>query len=61
MIGLFDEVRMPLTENDRNPILIDIKTHSQDTLPAGPEGRNGRFVSFHFIVLDMKCHLNLLD
>jgi len=34
MVGVIDEVRMPLTENDLNPILIEIKTHSRDTLPS---------------------------
>lgn len=51
MIGVIDEVRMPLTENDHhNPILIDTKTRARDTLPAEPQRRNGRYDLFF-------CHL----
>lgn len=41
---------MPLTENDHNPILIDTKTRSRDTLPAEPQRRNGRF-AYSFAIL----------
>lgn len=47
MVGVIDEVRMPSTENDRNPILIDTKTRARDTLPAEPQRRNGRY-AYHF-------------
>ena len=45
MVGMVDEVRMPVTETDRNPILVDIKTRVQDTLPAEPQRRNGRYTN----------------
>lgn len=32
LVGVIDEVRMPLTENGCNPIVIEIKTHSRHTL-----------------------------
>nr|KYP68481.1 Defects in morphology protein 1 isogeny [Cajanus cajan] len=32
MVGVIDEIRMPLTENHHNPILIDTKTRARDTL-----------------------------
>ena len=45
MVGMVDEVRMPVTETDRNPILVDIKTRVQGTLPAEPQRRNGRYTN----------------
>lgn len=54
MVGVIDEVRMPSTENDHNPILIDTKTRARDTLPAEPQRRNGRYAhhfSTYFILL----------
>nr|XP_023927568.1 exonuclease V, chloroplastic-like [Quercus suber] len=53
MVGMVDEVRMPVTETDRNPILVDIKTRVQDTLPAEPQRRNGR--------LQLMCYKYLWD
>ncbi|KAG5124285.1 hypothetical protein JHK82_031022 [Glycine max] len=53
MVGVIDEIRMPLTENDHNPILIDTKTRSRDTLPAEPQRRNGR--------LQLMCYKYLWD
>ncbi|KAL5056038.1 hypothetical protein RYX36_036720 [Vicia faba] len=53
MIGVIDEVRMPLTENDHNPILIDTKTRARDTLPAEPQRRNGR--------LQLMCYKYMWD
>jgi exonuclease V len=43
MVGVIDEIRMPTTESDRNPILVDTKTRVRDTLPAEPQRRNGRY------------------
>jgi len=43
IVGVIDEIRMPLKGNDHNPILIDTKTRSRDTLPSEPQRRNGRF------------------
>ncbi|XP_075634559.1 exonuclease V, chloroplastic-like [Castanea sativa] len=53
MVGMVDEVRMPVTETDRNPILVDIKTRVRDTLPAEPQRRNGR--------LQLMCYKYLWD
>lgn len=44
MVGVIDEIRIPATETDRNPILVDTKTRVRDTLPAEPQRRNGRYV-----------------
>lgn len=44
IVGVIDEIRMPSTENDHNPILIDTKTRARDTLPSEPQRRNGRYV-----------------
>ncbi|KAL2328652.1 hypothetical protein Fmac_022079 [Flemingia macrophylla] len=53
IVGVIDEIRMPLTENDHNPILIDTKTRARDTLPAEPQRRNGR--------LQLMCYKYLWD
>lgn len=53
MVGVIDEIRMPLTENDHNPILIDTKTRARDTLPSEPQRRNGR--------LQLMCYKYLWD
>jgi hypothetical protein len=58
MIGVIDEVRMPLSKNDHNPILIDTKTRARDTLPAEPQRRNGRYAysfSIYLILLMWNC------
>lgn len=43
MVGVVDEIRMPVTETIRNPLLVDTKTRVKDTLPAEPQRRNGRY------------------
>ncbi|XP_030447763.1 exonuclease V, chloroplastic [Syzygium oleosum] len=43
MVGVIDEVRMPVCGTERNPILVDIKTRVRNSLPAEPQRRNGRF------------------
>ncbi|XP_021889759.1 exonuclease V, chloroplastic [Carica papaya] len=43
IVGVIDEIRMPVSVSDRSPVLVDIKTRRQDTLPAQPQVRNGRF------------------
>ncbi|KAK7262357.1 hypothetical protein RJT34_29926 [Clitoria ternatea] len=53
MVGVIDEIRMPLTKNDHNPILIDTKTRARDTRPAEPQRRNGR--------LQLMCYKYLWD
>ena len=51
MVGVIDEIRMPLAENDSNPILIDTKTRTRNTLPAEPQRRNGRYIDSSGIYL----------
>ncbi|XP_035541469.1 exonuclease V, chloroplastic-like, partial [Juglans regia] len=53
MVGVIDEVRMPVTESDRNPIFVDTKTRVQNTLPAEPQKRKGR--------LQLMCYKYLWD
>ncbi|KAL9680035.1 hypothetical protein QQ045_017908 [Rhodiola kirilowii] len=43
VVGIIDEVRMPLAGSDIDPILVDTKTRKRDSLPAEPQRRNGRF------------------
>ncbi len=45
MVGVVDEVRMPVTETDRLPIFIDTKTRVKNTLPAEPQRRKGRYAN----------------
>lgn len=47
MLGVIDEVRMPATESDRNPIFVDTKTRVKNTLPAEPQKRKGRYEKLH--------------
>lgn len=42
VIGVIDEIRLPLSEKVRNPSLVDTKTRSQASLPTEPQKRNGR-------------------
>lgn len=42
MVGVIDEIRMPVSEPERIPILVDTKTRVRNTLPAVPQRRNGR-------------------
>ncbi|KAM1148982.1 hypothetical protein ACFX2B_029329 [Malus domestica] len=53
MVGVIDEIRMPVTETNRHPILVDTKTRVKDTLPAEPQRRNGR--------LQLMCYKYIWD
>ncbi|KAK9689605.1 hypothetical protein RND81_09G070900 [Saponaria officinalis] len=53
MVGVIDEIRMPLTGNERNLILVDTKTRRQPRIPAEPQRRNGR--------LQLMCYKYLWD
>ncbi|CAL0329097.1 unnamed protein product [Lupinus luteus] len=53
IVGVIDEIQMPLTGNDKNPFLIDTKTRSRDKLPSEPQRRNGR--------LQLMCYKYLWD
>uniref|UniRef100_A0A5B7AUI1 Exonuclease V n=2 Tax=Davidia involucrata TaxID=16924 RepID=A0A5B7AUI1_DAVIN len=53
LVGVVDEVRMPGTETERNPTLVETKTRSQATSPAEPQQRNGR--------LQLMCYKYMWD
>lgn len=46
MVGVVDEVRMPVAESNRNPILVDTKTRVEDILPPEPQIRKGRYENY---------------
>lgn len=43
MVGVIDELRMPISESTRFPVLVDTKTRVRATLPGEPQKRNGRY------------------
>ncbi|KAI9077064.1 hypothetical protein K1719_040886 [Acacia pycnantha] len=53
MVGAIDEIRLPQRLDNRNPMLIDTKTRSRDTLPSEPQRRNGR--------LQLMCYKYMWD
>ncbi|KAL8496742.1 hypothetical protein ACS0TY_020423 [Phlomoides rotata] len=53
MVGIIDEIRMPVSEATRFPILVDTKTRVRATLPGEPQKRNGR--------LQLMCYKRLWD
>lgn len=53
MVGVIDEIRMPVTDTSRNPIFVDTKTRVRPTLPSGPQTRNGR--------LQLMCYKYIWD
>ncbi|KAK9940208.1 hypothetical protein M0R45_016879 [Rubus argutus] len=53
MVGVIDEIQMPATVTQRNPLLVDTKTRVKDTLPAEPQQRNGR--------LQLMCYKYIWD
>ncbi|KAF5744681.1 hypothetical protein HS088_TW07G00258 [Tripterygium wilfordii] len=53
LVGVMDEIRLPLSETNRCPVLVDTKTRVRDTLPAEPQRRNGR--------LQLMCYKYLWD
>ncbi|KAL2938279.1 Exonuclease V chloroplastic [Bienertia sinuspersici] len=53
MVGVIDELRMPVTGNDKKLTLVDTKTRARPRLPAEPQCRNGR--------LQLKCYKHLWD
>ncbi|KAM0990957.1 hypothetical protein ACFX2C_009408 [Malus domestica] len=52
-MGVIDEIRMPVTETNRNPILVDTRTRVKDTLTVEPQRRNGR--------LQLMCYKYIWD
>ncbi|KAK6142033.1 hypothetical protein DH2020_013862 [Rehmannia glutinosa] len=53
MVGIIDEIRMPVSESQRFPILVDTKTRVQAKLPGEPQRRNGR--------LQLMCYKYMWD
>ncbi|KAE8731589.1 putative nutrient reservoir [Hibiscus syriacus] len=53
LVGIIDELRMPETGSDRNPIIVDMKTRVLDSLPSEQQRRNGR--------LQLMCYKYLWD
>ncbi|KAL3518342.1 hypothetical protein ACH5RR_020931 [Cinchona calisaya] len=53
MVGVIDEIRMPVTETERYPTLVDTKTRKQSKLPTKAQQRNGR--------LQLMCYKRLWD
>ncbi|KAK6163270.1 hypothetical protein DH2020_000134 [Rehmannia glutinosa] len=53
MVGIIDEIRMPVSESKRFPILVDTKTRVQAKLPGEPQRRNGR--------LQLMCYKYMWD
>uniref|UniRef100_A0A7N0R8K3 Exonuclease V n=1 Tax=Kalanchoe fedtschenkoi TaxID=63787 RepID=A0A7N0R8K3_KALFE len=53
VVGIIDELRMPLGSCDNYPTLVDTKTRKRDSLPAEPQRRNGR--------LQLMCYKYLWD
>ncbi|XP_021836911.2 exonuclease V, chloroplastic isoform X2 [Spinacia oleracea] len=53
MVGVIDELRMPVTGNGRKLTLVDTKTRVQPRLPTEPQRRNGRLqLMFYKRLLD---------
>lgn len=61
MVGKIDEVRMPEAENDHNPILVETKTRSMDTVPSEPQKRNGRvqLMCYKYLWDNLVTHANV--
>lgn len=53
MVGVVDELRIPLIESEKHPILVDTKTRVKATVPSEPQKRNGR--------LQLMCYKYLWD
>ncbi|WOG87573.1 hypothetical protein DCAR_0206802 [Daucus carota subsp. sativus] len=53
MVGVIDEIRMPLTGTERNLTLVETKTRSHAGFPRDPQRRNGR--------LQLMCYKYLWD
>ncbi|CAI9105167.1 OLC1v1004029C1 [Oldenlandia corymbosa var. corymbosa] len=53
IVGIIDEVRMPLSETETYATLVDTKTRVLARLPSAPQQRNGR--------LQLMCYKRLWD
>ncbi|KAL8151053.1 hypothetical protein V2J09_020861 [Rumex salicifolius] len=53
IVGVIDELRMPLEGSNKNPTLVDTKTRVRAKLPGEPQQRNGR--------LQLMCYKYLWD
>lgn len=45
MIGVIDELQMPVGESSLNPCLVDTKTRYRATIPSEAQKRNARYIS----------------
>lgn len=43
MVGIIDEIQMPVDDVSSHPILVDTKTRFKPTIPSEAQKRNGRF------------------
>ena len=55
MVGVIDELRMPVTGTDRKLTLVDTKTRVQPRLPTEPQRRNGRYILKHSMISSLRC------
>ncbi|KAK3140859.1 hypothetical protein QOZ80_5AG0406810 [Eleusine coracana subsp. coracana] len=53
MVGIIDEIRMPMDDSSFHPILVDTKTRFRPTMPSEAQKRNGR--------LQLMCYKYLWD
>lgn len=56
MIGVIDEIRLPLDKAIPNPIIVDTKTRHKATLPSEAQKRNARFVLFIYLFFLLDCY-----
>ncbi|PIA38639.1 hypothetical protein AQUCO_02700099v1 [Aquilegia coerulea] len=53
MVGVIDEIRLPINESVQSPFLVENKTRSRDTLPAEAQKRNSK--------LQLMCYKYMWD
>jgi exonuclease V len=60
MIGIIDEIQMPMIGIPWQPMLVDTKTRSTPTVPSEAQKRNGRFAPYIFRGLQVKFCLTVI-
>ena len=53
MVGIIDEIRMPIDGISFQPILVDTKTRVRPTIPSEAQKRNGRFAPYCFFPIHL--------
>jgi exonuclease V len=53
MIGIIDEIRMPIDGISFQPILVDSKTRVRSTIPSEAQKGNGRFTPYCFFPIHL--------